>query len=123
MRNGRWWKCAARAVVADGAFKFIRLTAGGVAPVPLRLTASEAALQGKAANAATIAEAARLATSGAKPLPMTGYKLDLLEGVVRDLLERLADRETSLPFAHTTIVIRRACSRPCGARATLRIFV
>jgi len=42
----------ARAVVADGAFKFIRLTAGGVAPVPLRLTASEAALQGKAANAA-----------------------------------------------------------------------
>ena len=29
-------------------------------------------------------------TSGAKPLPMTGYKLDLLEGVVRDLLEKLA---------------------------------
>jgi len=27
---------------------------------------------------------------GAKPLPMTGYKLDLLEGVVRDLLEQLA---------------------------------
>ena len=27
---------------------------------------------------------------GAKPLPMTGYKLDLLKGVVQDLLERLA---------------------------------
>ena len=36
------------------------------------------------------AEAAEQAASGAKPLPMTGYKLDLLKGVVQDLLERLA---------------------------------
>ncbi len=81
----------ARAVVKDGTFQFVRLTAGGIAPVPLRLVAAEAALQGKPANAATIAEAARLATSGAKPLPMTGYKLDLLSGLVKDLLERLVD--------------------------------
>ena len=80
----------ARAVVTDGTFRFIRLAAGGIAPVPLRLAACEAALQGKPANAATIAAAAKLAASGANPLPMTGYKLDLLEGVVRDLLERLA---------------------------------
>ena len=45
----------ARAVVKDGTFQFIRLTAGGIAPVPLRLAAVEAALQGKAANAANIA--------------------------------------------------------------------
>jgi xanthine dehydrogenase YagS FAD-binding subunit len=80
----------ARAVVADGAFQFVRLTAGGIAPVPLRLQAAEASLQGKSANTLNIAVAAKLATSGAKPLPMTGYKLDLLEGVVRDVLERLA---------------------------------
>ena len=80
----------ARAVVSGGAFQFIRLTAGGIAPVPLRLAAAEAALQGKPASAAAIAEAARQATSGANPLPMTGYKLDLLAGVVHDLLERLA---------------------------------
>jgi len=80
----------ARAVVRDGTFQFIRLTAGGIAPVPLRLPAVEAALQGKAANAANIAVAAEQATSGAKPLPMTGYKLDLLKGVVQDLLQRLA---------------------------------
>jgi xanthine dehydrogenase YagS FAD-binding subunit len=79
-----------RAVVAAGTFAFIRITAGGIAPVPLRMTASEAALQGKPANQATIVEAARQATDGAKPLPMTGYKLDLLSGLVRDLLERLA---------------------------------
>lgn len=81
----------ARAVVKDGAFQLVRLTAGGVAARPIRLTASETALQGKPANAAAIAEAAKLATSGAKPLPMTGYKLDLLSGLVKDLLERLAN--------------------------------
>jgi xanthine dehydrogenase YagS FAD-binding subunit len=47
-------------------------------------------LQGKPASAEVIAEAARQAISGANPLPMTSYKLDLLEGVVHDLLERLA---------------------------------
>jgi xanthine dehydrogenase YagS FAD-binding subunit len=80
----------ARAVVADGTFQFIRISAGGIAPVPLRLAASETALHGKPASAANIAEAAKQATAGANPLPMTGYKLDLLEGVVYDLLERLA---------------------------------
>ena len=80
----------ARAVIKDGTFQFIRLTAGGIAPVPLRLKAAEGAVQGKAANALNIEVAAKLATSGAKPLPMTGYKLDLLEGVVRDVLEKLA---------------------------------
>jgi len=80
----------ARVVISDGTFQFVRLTAGGIAPVPLRLAAVEAALQGKRANVATIAVAAKQATAGAKPLPMTGYKLDLLKGVVQDLLERLA---------------------------------
>jgi len=79
-----------RAVVSAGAFQFIRIAAGGIAPVPLRLSASEAALQGRPANAATIANAVTQAIAGAKPLPMTGYKLDLLSGLVRDLLERLA---------------------------------
>jgi xanthine dehydrogenase YagS FAD-binding subunit len=80
----------ARAVVKNGAFQFIRLAAGGIAPVPLRLKAVEDALQDKPAIALNIEVAAKFATSGAKPLPMTGYKLDLLEGLVRDLLEKLA---------------------------------
>ena len=81
----------ARAVVSAGLFQFIRIAAGGIAPVPLRLSAAEAVLQGAPANQATVANAARQATAGAKPLPMTGYKLDLLRGVVHDLLERLAE--------------------------------
>jgi len=58
--------------------------------VPLRLTACEAALEGKPANAESIAQATRIATSGAKPLPMTEYKLELLVGLVRDVVERIA---------------------------------
>jgi len=80
----------ARVMVADGTFQVVRLAAGGIAPVPLRLRAAEAALTGKAANAASIAEAAKATCSGAKPLPMTAYKLDLLAGLVRDVLDRLA---------------------------------
>jgi xanthine dehydrogenase YagS FAD-binding subunit len=80
----------ARAVVSAGSFQFIRVAAGGIAPVPLRLPASEAALQGAPANPANIAKAADQAAAGAKPLPMTGYKLDLLRGLVHDVLERLA---------------------------------
>jgi xanthine dehydrogenase YagS FAD-binding subunit len=80
----------ARAVVSAGSFRFIRIAAGGIAPVPLRLVASEAVLQGAPASSANSANAARQATAGARPLPMTGYKLDLLRGVVHDLLERLA---------------------------------
>jgi xanthine dehydrogenase YagS FAD-binding subunit len=79
----------ARAVVKDGKFQFARLAAGGIAPVPLRLAAVEAALLGMPAKVATIAVAAREATSGARPLAMTGYKLDLLQGLVQDLLERM----------------------------------
>jgi xanthine dehydrogenase YagS FAD-binding subunit len=80
----------ARAVVSAGSFQFIRIAAGGIAPVPLRLFASEAILQGAPASPSTIAVAAEQATAGATPLPMTEYKLDLLRGVVHDLLERLA---------------------------------
>jgi len=80
----------ARAVIAGGSFQFIRIAAGGIAPVPLRLSASEAVLLGAPASPANIGHAARQASAGANPLPMTGYKLDLLRGVVQDLLERLA---------------------------------
>jgi xanthine dehydrogenase YagS FAD-binding subunit len=77
----------ARVVVADGRFQLVRLAAGGIAPVPLRLVDAETAATGALVDAATIAEVARLAASGAKPLRLTRYKLDLLSGLVRDQLE------------------------------------
>ena len=79
-----------RAVITDRTFKLVRIVAGGVAPVPLRLADAESAAQDAAVNAATIADVVRRSTAGAKPLPMTVYKLDLLRGLVRDLLERIS---------------------------------
>jgi xanthine dehydrogenase YagS FAD-binding subunit len=79
----------ARAVVSAGHFTFVRLAAGGIAPVPVRLSAVEATMQSAAASAATIARAVEQSTIGAKPLPMTSYKLALLEGLMEDLLETL----------------------------------
>ena len=79
-----------RAVITDGTFELVRIAAGGIAPVPLRLNAAESVLQGAAANAATIENAVGQSTIGAKPLAMTGYKLDLLRGLLRDVLERIA---------------------------------
>ena len=78
-----------RAVISGGTFGLVRIAAGGIAPVPIRLAATEGALQDAAVNEATIERAVALSTSGAKPLAMTGYKLDLLRGLVRDLLEKI----------------------------------
>jgi xanthine dehydrogenase YagS FAD-binding subunit len=71
---------------------FVRVTAGAVAPTPLRLREVEAALQGIVPDAEKLAAAAKLARNHANPLPMTGYKLDLLEGSVLEALERALDR-------------------------------
>jgi len=82
-----------RLLVAGEAIAFVRLAAGGVAPVPIRLAGAEAVLEGAPVGAETIARtitgAAAAATAGARPLPATGYKLALLQGLVRDLLERV----------------------------------
>jgi xanthine dehydrogenase YagS FAD-binding subunit len=79
-----------RAVVSGGKFEAVYVAAGGVAAVPLRLTAVERAVSGAAATSATADAAAKQAIVGANPLPMTTYKLDLLQGLVRDLLGRFA---------------------------------
>lgn len=88
-----------RLVVEGSTVSFARVTIGGVAPVPLRLPKVEAALVGKPAEASTFAEAAKLATDGAKPLPMTEYKLALVEGTVLETLERASHATPSTPSA------------------------
>lgn len=70
---------------------------GAVAPIPMRLPLVEAALVGKPADASTLQAAAAKAREGAKPLPMTGYKVDLLEATVLETLERALAREEAVP--------------------------
>ncbi len=82
-----------RLVVVDGVIRDAAIAMGGVAPVPLRASVSEAKLLGKAPDAAAFAAAAQAATVGSAPLPMTGYKLELVVGSVLEALERAAERD------------------------------
>ncbi len=85
-----------RLVIDQGTISFARVAAGAVAPTPLRLTKVEAALVGKQAEPAVFEEAAALASEGAKPLPQTAYKLDLLRACVLEALERALEREPAV---------------------------
>jgi len=84
-----------RLVVEEGTVSFARVVIGGVAPVPLRLPAVEAALVGGPSDSAAFARAAAIAKEGANPLPMTKYKVELVEGTVLETLERASHAEIS----------------------------
>lgn len=79
-----------RVVLRDRRVHAMRIAIGGVAPVPLRLPGVEAIAAGGLLDARLIAAVARATTAGAQPLPMTGYKTALLEGLVADILMALA---------------------------------
>lgn len=80
-----------RARIEQRSFQFVRVTAGGIAPVPLRFLDVEAALQSNAADEAAIRRAAALAVRNAKPLAGTAYKLALLEQEIADVVQSLAN--------------------------------
>lgn len=67
-----------------------RIALGGVAPTPHRATDAESYLAGKRLSADTIAQAAKLAANGAQPLASNEYKVQLVQGLVRSALTRLA---------------------------------
>ena len=79
-----------RIVLTERRVAMVRLAIGGVAPVPLRLPGIEAMATGELLDAGLIGAVARATTAGAQPLPMTGYKTALLEGLVVDMLTQLA---------------------------------
>ena len=72
-----------------GAVTSCAVAIGGVAPVPLRLGRAEEILTGSTLDDDTISAAARRATEGASPLPETGYKVQLIEATVLEVLERV----------------------------------
>jgi xanthine dehydrogenase YagS FAD-binding subunit len=78
------------AVIEAGRFSRLRIVAGGVAPVPIRLIAAEAVALGRPALPETFVAAAAAAADGANPLPQAAYKLDLLRGLAHDLLETVS---------------------------------
>lgn len=74
--------------VQDEKIADARVAVGGVATVPWRLSAVEAALRGAPATSESFEDAAALAAEGARPLASNGFKVPLLRRtVVRALLE------------------------------------
>jgi xanthine dehydrogenase YagS FAD-binding subunit len=67
-----------------------RLVLGAVAPLPWRSTKAEAALVGKALTPETVAAVASTAVVGAEPLEDNGYKVGLVQTLVRRTLLSLA---------------------------------
>jgi len=68
----------------------VRIAAGGVAPIPLRLRSVETGLEGSHGDRESLAAAASLAGEGADPLPTAGFRIDLLAGATLEALERAA---------------------------------
>jgi xanthine dehydrogenase YagS FAD-binding subunit len=81
---------AASARVKSGIARDVRIVLGGVAPVPWRATAAEAALEGHALDEASCARAGALALEGAEPLPQNAYKVPLAGELVRRTLLSLS---------------------------------
>ncbi len=83
----------ARVTLQAGVVSEVAIAIGGVAPAPRRAPAAEAALRGRKPTPEVLAAAARAASDGASPLPMTAYKVELVEGAVLETLERALARE------------------------------
>jgi len=77
--------------LAERRIAHARIVLGGVAPIPWRAHAAEAALVGEAAGAEVFERAAQAALEGARPLAGNGYKLPLARALVRRALGELAD--------------------------------
>jgi len=67
----------------------VRLAGGGVAPVPWRLSASEAALSGHRPSRALFEAAAAAAIVDARPLAHNGFKVELLRRCIVRALETI----------------------------------
>lgn len=78
------------AVVIGSPITSARITLGAVAPTPHRAPDAETFLAGKRLQADVIAQAATLCVKGAKPLASNSYKIQLIQGLVRQALTRLA---------------------------------
>jgi xanthine dehydrogenase YagS FAD-binding subunit len=77
---------AIQASLDQGIVQGIRMALGGVAPVPWRAAEAENALLGQRLTEANIRSASLAATTGARPLAQNAYKVELVQGLVREAL-------------------------------------
>ncbi len=77
----------ARLKIDGGLVTFAKIAVGGVANIPFELPSVAGTLTGQPANPGTFKQAASKAVEGANPLPMTAYKVKLLQGSVLEALK------------------------------------
>jgi xanthine dehydrogenase YagS FAD-binding subunit len=77
--------CGACTVLMDGKVcrDARRIALGAPAPAPIRATMVEQAIKGKAINAATAESASKAAITGAIPLAMNAYKVEIIKALVK----------------------------------------
>lgn len=75
-----------------GTMQQVRLVLGGVAPVPWRSPAAEAALTGQAVSPETAARAAEVALAEAQPLAHNAFKIDLARALIARAILAVAVR-------------------------------
>ena len=83
---------AAALDVSDGVVRDCRIALGGVAHIPWRAEAAEAALRGAPATEAEFARAAEAELAQARPLPENRFKVSLARNVMVRVLAGLAER-------------------------------
>ena len=69
--------------IDGGVCRDAKIALGAVAPAPIRATMVEQAIKGKAINAATAESAAEAAITGAIPLAMNAYKVEITKTLVK----------------------------------------
>ena len=72
--------------VENGLCTDVRIAIGAVAPGPIRARAAEEMLKGQPLSEACVVEAAEAAVSGAKPLSMNGYKIEITKSLIKRAL-------------------------------------
>lgn len=77
----------------DGAVTRAAIVLGGVAPNPWNAEEAAASLAGASLDEDAIANAAKLAVNGARPLKHNAYKIGMAERLVARALETLADED------------------------------
>lgn len=76
--------------MAEGKVQTVRVVLGGVAPIPWRSPEAEKAIAGKPLDSSAAAAAAAAAVKDAMPLADNGYKVLLVQGILKETLTALA---------------------------------
>jgi xanthine dehydrogenase YagS FAD-binding subunit len=81
--------CAAAANVVDGKLNQPRVALGSISPVPHRVGAADAFLEGRMLDDDTVSQAADLILKDAKPLEHNAYKVPMAHALIRRTLLKL----------------------------------